>query len=417
MFNRRAIALLVKPSASAPSTSSSRGVSKAWPSVSPIAAKPPSVASGKRTIRPAATARIAASIWLAPASRDSTPLKSRSAPPRVTAGRVSPGGKPPSASTTSAASSTPTTTCPASATTRLKALRRVTSAAWTATRSRSAGASWLAACGAPFCNCRLHAHDRAAPDQANIGLPSDAVGTEQLRDPAESMRRGPVNAQDDVARQDSRLRRRASLNDRHHHQARGLLRGLAQRVRHGDGLQGDAEPASRDAAVLGELRRDAPNGRGRNDNDLAARTEGRHAQTAAGGVENGSTLLAAGKADVEHDAPVDQAAAAGVPLGPSEIDEPEPRAGATTAVGADHKRNRAGMRLARDYRWRGKRRCQPQHSDIGRGIAAGDFRGQRRAARCDQLKLIFSGQRLLGGNDGIGLPHHACDVPPVWQVD
>src|SRR5690242_21668864 len=65
MSNRRAIALLVMPSPSAASTSSSRGVSNACPSASRIAEKPGSLAAGTRTIRPAATARMAASIWFA----------------------------------------------------------------------------------------------------------------------------------------------------------------------------------------------------------------------------------------------------------------------------------------------------------------------------------------------------------------
>src|SRR5207247_6398905 len=141
----------------------------------------------------------------------------------MTTGRVSPGGQSPSASNTLAASWAPTTTCPASATTLLKALRRGKSTAWTATRSRSVGASLLAASlmRRPFRNRRLHRNHLAAPDQPNIRLSPDAVGTEISDDFSESIRRYSVNTQDDVARHNSCLRRGAVIDNRHEHQAAG----------------------------------------------------------------------------------------------------------------------------------------------------------------------------------------------------
>src|SRR6266849_1504385 len=292
----------------------------------------------------------------------------------MTTGRVSPGGQSPSASTTSAASCAPTTTCPASATTLLKALRRGKSTAWTATRSRAIGAGLLAASltGGSFRNRRLHRNHLAAPDQANICLSPDAVGTEISSDSAESMRRYSVNTQDDVARHNSCLRRGAVFDDRHDHQAAGLVGALAQRIGHGDGLQSNSKPPVRDAAVLEQQRYDAFDGCGRNRNDLAAWPERRHAQIRAGGVEDGAALLTAGKTKIEHDAPVDQAAAARMPFGPGEIDEPQPRARATGSVCSDRKRNCAGMRLARRDRWRRNLLCQPQDRDIGAGIASGN---------------------------------------------
>src|SRR3984893_18213682 len=328
MFSRRAMALLVMPSARAASTSSSRGVSRVLLSVSRIAPKPGSVASGARTIKPAAAARMAASIWLASAPAESTPGESRSVPPSVTTGRVSPGGQSPSASTTSAASRAPTTTCPASATTLLKAARRGKSTAWTATRSRpvSAGLPAASLMHRPFRNRCLHRNHLTAPDQAKICFSPDAVGTEISGDSSESMRRYPINIQDDVARHNSCFRRVAAFANRHDHQAAGLVGGLAQRIGHGDGLQADAQPPARDAAAFEQQRHDTFEGCGRNRDDLSARSEGRHAQIRAGGVEDGPTLLAAGEADIEHDAPVDEAAAAGMPFGAGEIDNPQPRA-------------------------------------------------------------------------------------------
>jgi len=72
---------------------------------------------------------------------------------------------------------------------------------------------------------------------------------------------------------------------------------------------------ARDAAILEQQRHDAFDGCGRYRNDLAARPEGRHAHASARGVKNRPALLATAKAKVEHDAPVDQAAAAGMPFG------------------------------------------------------------------------------------------------------
>ena len=47
---------------------------------------------------------------------------------------------------------------------------------------------------------------------------------------------------------------------------------------------------------------------------LTARPERRHAETTAGRIEHGSTFLAVSKPDIEDDAPVDQATAAGMPF-------------------------------------------------------------------------------------------------------
>src|SRR2546429_1917396 len=272
----------------------------------------------------------------------------------MTTGRVSPAGRSRSASTTSAASCAPTTTCPASATTLLKALRRDKSTAWTATRSRPIGAGLRAASlmRGTFRNRRLHRNHLAAPDEAKLRLSPDAVGTEISSDLSEPMRRYSVNTQDDVARQNSCSGRGAVFNDRHDHQAAGLVGGLAQRIGHGDGLQSNPKPTARDATVLEQQRYDALDGRGRNRNDPAAWPEGRHAQTGAGCLEYRPALLAPSEADIEHDAPVDQAAAAGMPFGADEIDEPQPRALATRSICSDRERNGAGMRLARGDRWR-----------------------------------------------------------------
>src|SRR6478735_8501020 len=208
----------------------------------------------------------------------------------MTTGRVSPGGQLPSASTTSAASWASTTTCPASATTLLKIFRRGKSTAWTATRSRPLSPGLLAASlmRGPFRNRCLHRDHLAAPDQANICLSPDAVGTEISGDFSEPMRRYSVNTQDDIARHNSCLRGGAVFDDRHHHQATGLVGALAQRIGHGDGLQSNPKPPARDAAILEQQRYDAFDGCGRNRNDLAARPEGRHTQTGAGGVEDGA---------------------------------------------------------------------------------------------------------------------------------
>src|SRR5258707_6071787 len=198
-------------------------------------------------------------------------------------GRVAPGGQSRSAGTTSAASCAPTTTCLASATTLLKALRRGKSTAWTATRSRPTGAGLPAASlmRGTFRNRRLHCNHLAAPDKANIRLSPDAVGTKISGDSSESMRRYPVHTQDDVARHNSCARRRAVFDDRHDHQATGLVGALAQRIGHGDGLQSDTKPAARDTTILEQQRYDAFDGGGRHRNDPAARPEGRHAQTRA----------------------------------------------------------------------------------------------------------------------------------------
>ncbi len=230
-------------------------------------------------------------------------------------------------------------------------------------------------------------------------------------------RRCSVHGQDDVAGQNARLRCGAILDDRHHHQAARLVGGLAQRIGHRNGLQGNAEPAARDAAVLEQLRHHALDGCGRNDKDLAARPEGRHAKRVARGVEHRAALLAAGKPDIEHDVPVDAAAAAGMPFGTGEIDEPEPRAGAAGSVGADGQRNGAGARLACNNRRRGDRRVRPQDRDVGGGIAAGELRRNHRAAGRDQLKLLLARQRLLGGNDNAARPQHAREMPLMRQAD
>src|SRR5260370_35085007 len=235
---------------------------------------------------------MAASIWLASASGASRPGKSWSAPPSRTTGRVSPGGQSRSASTTSAASSAPTTTCPASATTLLKALRRGKSTAWTATRSRLTGAGLPAASlmRGTFRNCRLHRNHLAAPDEANIRLSPDAVGTKISGDSSESMRRYPVHTQDDVARHNSCARRRAVFDDRHDHQATGLAGALAQRIGHGDGLQSDTKPAPRDTTILEQQRYEAFDGGGRNRKGPAPWPRGPQAQHPPGGLQNGPAL-------------------------------------------------------------------------------------------------------------------------------
>src|ERR1700676_4679824 len=138
-------------------------------------------------------------------------------------------------------------------------------------------------------------------------------------------------------------------------------------------MQGDTKPPARDAAVPEQLRYDAFDGCGRNGNDLAARPEGRHAETRASGVVNGTALLAAGKTDIEHDAPVNEATVAAMPFGAGEIDEPHTRARATSSVCSDRQRNCAGMRLARGDRWRRNRFCQPQDRDISARIASGNL--------------------------------------------
>jgi hypothetical protein len=101
--------------------------------------------------------------------------------------------------------------------------------------------------------------------------------------------------------------------------------------------------------------------RGRNDDDLAARPKGRHAEAAAGSVENGSALLTASKTKIQHDAPVNEAAAGAVPFGAGKIDEPQPCARAARSICTDREGNRAGLRLRRDDRWRrGARSLNPQ---------------------------------------------------------
>src|SRR6185436_20114364 len=116
---------------------------------------------------------------------------------------------------------------------------------------------------------------------------------------------------------------------------------------HGDGLQRDTEPAAGDVTVLGEQRDDARDGRGWNHDDPAARSEGRHAQAGARGVEYRPALLATSQGEIEHDASVDQAASARMPFGSGEIDESEPRTRAADPVGADRQRQRADLGLSR----------------------------------------------------------------------
>ena len=53
--------------------------------------------------------------------------------------------------------------------------------------------------------------------------------------------------------------------------------------------------------------------------NLSARSESRHANEAAGNIENGATLFLAGKAKIELDALVNQATTPAVPFGPEDM--------------------------------------------------------------------------------------------------
>jgi hypothetical protein len=75
------------------------------------------------------------------------------------------------------------------------------------------------------------------------------------------------------------------------------------------------------------------------------------------------------------------------------------------------------MRLAHSDRGRFDLPCQSQNSDIGAGIASGDLCRQDAAASRHKLKIIFSRQRLFGGDDDLGSPHHAGHMPPVGKAD
>ena len=75
------------------------------------------------------------------------------------------------------------------------------------------------------------------------------------------------------------------------------------------------------------------------------------------------------------------------------------------------------MGFARDDRWRCNLLRQPQDRDIGAGIASGNPGRQHRAACRDKFKIIVSRQRLLGGDDNPGSPHHARHVPIVCKAD
>ena len=75
-----------------------------------------------------------------------------------------------------------------------------------------------------------------------------------------------------------------------------------------------------------------------NDDDLTARPERRHAETTTRGVEHRTALLALRQPEVEDDAPVDQAAAAGMPFTADQIDHAQSRARAACTVGAECQR-------------------------------------------------------------------------------
>ena len=106
-----------------------------------------------------------------------------------------------------------------------------------------------------------------------------------------------------------------------------------------------------------------------------------------------------------------------MPFGRGEIDEFEPCAGATRAIGTDRQRQRADLRLGRAHRGLGKRRCEPQHRDVGRGIASGARGRHDGATGRDKLKISLVRQRLFGGNDDAGSPHQPGEVALMRQPD
>ena len=84
-------------------------------------------------------------------------------------------------------------------------------------------------------------------------------------------------------------------------------------------------------------------------------------------------------------------------------------------VGAERENQRPRLRLRRRIvRRRLRAAVEPQHGDVGAGVAPGDPRGKGLAAIEDHLGLVDIGQRLLGGNDGILAPQSAgAQRPPT----
>src|SRR5262249_37140801 len=129
----------------------------------------------------------------------------------------------------------------------------------------------------------------------------------------ETARRRITNRDDDVAGKDAGRRCRTAFGNGHRHQSGPVTCSILERIGHFDRLEPHTEPTARHVAVSRKLRPDARDGRVRNHQYLAARTEGRHADKRTACVENRPALLLAREADIERDAPVDYAAAAARP--------------------------------------------------------------------------------------------------------
>jgi hypothetical protein len=123
------------------------------------------------------------------------------------------------------------------------------------------------------------------------------------------------------------------------------------------------------------------------------------------------------KTDIENDAPVDQATAAGVPFAASEIDDTHSCAGTTGTIRTDCKRNRAHMWVGRSKSRRNQRLGRLQNCNVRTGIASGGLRCQNRTSRRNQFEFILARQSLFGNDDDTALPQQSGQVSPLPDAD
>src|SRR5207237_10662845 len=98
-------------------------------------------------------------------------------------------------------------------------------------------------------------------------------------------------------------------------------------------------------------------------------------------------------------------------------DSPRPCTRPPNTVASDRNRNRPASRLALGERHRGNRRREAQKRDIGGWITSSSFGSNDRAARRNDFKFVTRRQRLLGGDDNVGPPDDAGNVPLVRKTD
>jgi hypothetical protein len=148
---------------------------------------------------------------------------------------------------------------------------------------------------------------------------------------------------------------------------------------------------------------------------LSARPKGRHANEAAGNIENGASFFFAGKAKIELDALINQATVPAVPFGPEDIDNSKARACAASSVRSNRDSDGARSDVACFKRKRRSRRRKTQDRDVGSRIATGDLGSDDRTACRQDFKFVAPGQRLLRGDDDIGPPHDTGKPAPACQ--